>query len=530
MPKSIVSICIFHGLLLTSLTAAAQTGAPYFNVMNSPYNATCDGNPAHDDTGAIQHAINDAKAQGGGAVLIPITPGACIIQTSLNLDRSSGISLTGPPGGNTGLGSPTSLLLFTGTPSSLVSMRSTAGVSIKNLTLQYNNPGFGGTFIDLSHAPAAPPAFPAEGPDSDMDYIADCTIQGTGSFNASTQVWTVAAGNANPLISLDKAINITIERNIFQWSINGIIGPATSGSYANAIRIRDNSFSGYNTNSISGNMILNMGTGWVIEGNTFEMTGASTFFPIPINGNTVGCSGCQISGNWIGDTSQPFSNGMIVGNFIGTVISGNYISGLFSSAAVGISVSGSSNGVSITGNDFSQLNVGVYYSSNGASNISISGNNYDRVSNPSMGIPSSGIVSQNANTRVFGNLQKSSGSFTIDHPLDPENKYLSHSFVESPDMMNIYNGVATLDARGQALVKLPSYFESLNQDFRYQLTPIGAFAPVYVAEKIKENSFKIAGGKLGMEISWQVTGIRHDAYANAHRIVVEENKPTDPKR
>jgi len=516
------------GLLLISVTVSAQTGTPYFNVMASPYNATCDGNTAHDDTGAIQHAINDAKARGGGAVLIPITPGACIIQTSLNLDRSSGLSLMGPPAGNTGLGNPTPLLLFTGTPSSLISMRSTAGVSIKNLTLQYNNQSFGGTFIDLSHAPAAPPTFPAEGPDSTMDYIADCTIQGTGSLNVSTQVWTVVAGNANPLISLDKAINTAIERNIFDWAINGITGPATSGSYANAIRIRDNGFSGYNTNSISGNMILNMGTGWIIEGNTFEMTGASTYFPIPINGYTVGCSGCQISGNWIGDTSRPFFNAMIAGNFYGTVISGNYISGLLSSTAVGISISGTSNGVTVTGNDFSQLNVGVYYSSNGASNISISGNSYDRVSNSSMGNPASGIVTENGTTRVFGNLQKSSGSFTIDHPLDP-NKYLSHSFVESPDMMNIYNGVVTLDARGRAVVTLPSYFEALNRDFRYQLTPVGAFAPVYVAEKIKGNSFKIAGGKPGIEVSWQVTGIRHDAYANDHRIVVEEDKQIQHK-
>ncbi len=28
-----------------------------------------------------------------------------------------------------------------------------------------------------------------------------------------------------------------------------------------------------------------------------------------------------------------------------------------------------------------------------------------------------------------------------------------------------------------------------------------------------------------MEVSWQVSGIRHDAYANAHRVTVEEEKP-----
>ncbi|MGH9844628.1 MAG: hypothetical protein ACREEM_38400 [Blastocatellia bacterium] len=71
---------------------------------------------------------------------------------------------------------------------------------------------------------------------------------------------------------------------------------------------------------------------------------------------------------------------------------------------------------------------------------------------------------------MVGTLSKGGGSFKIDHPLDPENKYLYHSFVESPDMMNIYNGVVTLDETGQAEVELPDYFSALNRDFRYQFT------------------------------------------------------------
>ena len=126
---------------------------------------------------------------------------------------------------------------------------------------------------------------------------------------------------------------------------------------------------------------------------------------------------------------------------------------------------------------------------------------------------------------VEGTLTKSAGSFQIDHPLDPANKFLSHSFIESPDMMNIYNGVATLDAQGQAVVKLPDYFEALNREFRYQLTCIGGFAQVYVAEEIAQNQFRIGGGTPGLKVSWQVTGIRQDAYAEANRIVVEEAKP-----
>ncbi|HZS44870.1 MAG TPA: hypothetical protein VFC63_07180, partial [Blastocatellia bacterium] len=56
---------------------------------------------------------------------------------------------------------------------------------------------------------------------------------------------------------------------------------------------------------------------------------------------------------------------------------------------------------------------------------------------------------------------------------------------------------------------------------------IGGFAQVYIASEIKNNKFKIAGGRPGLKISWQITGIRHDAYANAHRIPVEEDKPAD---
>jgi len=131
---------------------------------------------------------------------------------------------------------------------------------------------------------------------------------------------------------------------------------------------------------------------------------------------------------------------------------------------------------------------------------------------------------------VGGNISKGGGSFRIDHPLDPENKYLYHSFVESPDMKNIYDGVATLDDRGEATVQLPEWFEALNEDFRYQLTCIGGYAPVYVASEVSGNQFRIAGGKSGLKISWQVTGIRHDAYANAHRIPVEALKSESARR
>ncbi len=134
------------------------------------------------------------------------------------------------------------------------------------------------------------------------------------------------------------------------------------------------------------------------------------------------------------------------------------------------------------------------------------------------------------NVAVRGTLTKQGGAFKIDHPLDPENKYLYHSFVESPDMKNIYDGVVVLDENGEAWVQLPEWFEALNKDFRYQLTAIGASMPgLYIAEEIQDNRFKIAGGLPGKKVSWQVTGIRHDPYAEQNRIPVEVDKPEDER-
>ena len=53
--------------------------------------------------------------------------------------------------------------------------------------------------------------------------------------------------------------------------------------------------------------------------------------------------------------------------------------------------------------------------------------------------------------------------------MNSANKYLSHSFVESPDMKNVYDGMVTLDNKGEAEIDLPDWFGALNKDYRYQL-------------------------------------------------------------
>ncbi len=134
-----------------------------------------------------------------------------------------------------------------------------------------------------------------------------------------------------------------------------------------------------------------------------------------------------------------------------------------------------------------------------------------------------------ADVEVNGNLSKNGGSFKIDHPTNPENKYLYHSFVESPDMMDIYNGNVITDGGGRAVIALPEWFEALNRDYRYELTTIGRPAKAWVAAEVANNSFVIQTDEPGVKVSWQITGIRQDAWANAHRIPLEVEKTEQEK-
>ncbi len=126
---------------------------------------------------------------------------------------------------------------------------------------------------------------------------------------------------------------------------------------------------------------------------------------------------------------------------------------------------------------------------------------------------------------ITGSVSKGGGTFAIDNPIDPANKILFHSFVESPDALNQYNGIALLDAAGAARIRLPDYFDSLNKNFTYQFFPMNAAMPgLYIQQRIQDNEFVIAGGTPGGTVSWMVTGIRHDPYILANPIVVEVEK------
>ncbi|GIV94152.1 MAG: hypothetical protein WHS83_06470 [Chloroflexus sp.] len=281
---------------------------------------------------------------------------------------------------------------------------------------------------------------------------------------------------------------------------------------------------------------LHLGNGWGVHGKTNTGTGVFGWATAPsattygVYGRSDSSGGTGVYGihhastgtapgvHGISNSTSPDAVGVL-----GEISSTN--PGERSSAVRGINSGTGSNGIGVWGSH-AGAGTGVLGSvgDDGTGVLGIAGNGGYGVFGAGGG--STGYAGYfSGRVEVTGNLSKSSGSFKIDHPLDPENKYLYHSFVESPDMKNIYDGVVVLDQNGEAWVELPAWFEALNRDFRYQLTCIGGYAPVYIAQEIQNNRFKIAGGNPGMKVSWQVTGIRHDPYANANRIPVEEDKP-----
>lgn len=107
-------------------------------------------------------------------------------------------------------------------------------------------------------------------------------------------------------------------------------------------------------------------------------------------------------------------------------------------------------------------------------------------------------------------------AFCIDHPLAPGTKYLKHYSIESNEVLNLYRGTIAFDANGEAIVTMPDYFDAINYNFSYQLTPIGGYAPLYIKEKLANGQFVIAGGLTGMEVSWTVYAERNDPYLQQH--------------
>jgi trimeric autotransporter adhesin len=202
-------------------------------------------------------------------------------------------------------------------------------------------------------------------------------------------------------------------------------------------------------------------------------------------------------------------------------------------AVVGTNRASSGSGRAVIGYSYSPNAAGIGgYNKSGSGGTGVYGENSSLTGNAIQGNNTAGgtagqfngSVNVTGNLNVSGMLTASTKLFRIDDPLDPEQKYLYHASIESSEMANVYSGNVVLDRRGEAIVNLPEWFEAVNCDFRYQLTAIGRAAQVYVAHEIQNHSFKIAGGRAGTKVPWQVTGVRHDSWAQAHPLQVESKK------
>jgi len=286
--------------------------------------------------------------------------------------------------------------------------------------------------------------------------------------------------------------------------VNGVVGVAASSSNG--------------TNGVLGFASGSSGTVFGVQGTT-KSTGG-----VGVLGVATATSGA--AAGVVGTSASPGGNGMQAS---ATATTGT-ANGIYAQTAA-------TNGSGVVGNNIATSGIalgvvgataspggagGVFDNTSGGTSLVLVGNggsNFRQIFN----------VDASGNAFFAGNVSKGGGSFKIDHPLDPANRYLSHSFVESPDMVNLYNGNVMTDQRGIAVVVLPDYFEALNRDFRYQLTVIGQFAQAIVAQEIEKGRFTIKTDKPSVKVSWQVTGVRQDAFANAHRIQVEEEKPAQER-
>ena len=296
---------------------------------------------------------------------------------------------------------------------------------------------------------------------------------------------------------------------------NGLFGTSTTGGDGVVGYVGD--ATGVVGNSVTGDGVYGIsGTGNGVVGENYSQPGD------PVDPLPAGVLGLSELGNGVSGEST----------------SGSGVFGLNDGAQSGVWGSNCSNDPGIGVKGTSLAGSGVAATSllgDGVYGDTIVGNGVEGFSSRGVGVlgesGSGGFAGLFlGNVRVTGNLSKAGGGFEIDHPLDPENKYLSHSFVESPDRLNVYNGTLTTDDNGEAVVVLPGYFSALNHQCCYQLTVIGQFAQAIVAAEVsRDNEFTIRTSEPRVTVSWQVTGIRRDPWAVANRMEPEAEKTAEER-
>jgi hypothetical protein len=316
---------------------------------------------------------------------------------------------------------------------------------------------------------------------------------------------------------------------------SGVVGAINSGT--------GQGVSGFNANGVGVLGASTNATG--VVGQSTGATGVSgtSSTGSGVYGTTEGASGqVGAAGVW-GDSNSYFGVWGTSGSADGVHGNSNSGNGVFGFSASGWGIRGQTGstaaGIASMLGDNGDSGVTAFYTTSGVIGQSSGGYGvYGASAGPWPGVVAASVngygiyaFSTNAyaayldgNVHVSGTLTSGVKDFRIDHPLDPANKYLVHSSVESSEMKNMYDGIVTLDGAGEAVVHLPDWFQVENRDFRYQLTCVGDLTAVYIKKEIENNQFTIAGVKPGVKVSWQVTGVRQDAYARAHPLVVEVAK------
>ncbi len=335
--------------------------------------------------------------------------------------------------------------------------------------------------------------------------ILEASVSASGALGPALTL-TNTAGGLNASASID--FNTYYHPAVPYHNPTSRIEAVDDNNYGNALYFQSKT-PGSDTNGLQTNMVI-FSSGKVSIGGSLPL--AQLEVAGPAESGTTAISGIGASFDMSPDSGTPGSGG----NFVGG--EGDYTnSGGGSDGAGGegiTAVGGSGNYVGGDGGDFTGGIGGIA----GGTGI------YATAGTGSPG-DEEAAGQFNGDVYVTGGLSAATKNFKIDHPLDPANKYLVHASVESSEMMNIYSGNVVTDELGLATIKLPDWFEAENTDFRYQLTVIGRFAQAIVKDKIANGQFRIMTNSSHVEVSWQITAVRQDAYAKAHPLVVEQQKP-----
>jgi len=208
---------------------------------------------------------------------------------------------------------------------------------------------------------------------------------------------------------------------------------------------------------------------------------------------------------------------------------GNYWPGVYGSSNAEGVVGESPGNDGVVGRTHSSYSAGVSGHNDHAGGAGVLGDNPSGIGVRATATGGTGVYAHAATAGYFWGPVTITGTCTgctgpsalqIDDPRDPAHKYLQHSSVVSSQQLNIYSGNVTTDAKGFVTVNMPRWFQALNRSFRYQLTSLSGLQQVAVAREMHDNRFTLQSQRPHSKVSWQVTAVRHDRFANAHPIQV----------